>query len=141
MSRISWVLGTSITSAKIFDKDGEPEPVSSAIWDTKLRRYQSGDRIVVLYQNREPLETAPIRSNTMRAALSAIEHGLLQTVPEHAEGIAERISHFLRVTDRKRLSKKWKAGSLKYKDLIGDYRFFEGNLQRKRGIWHYALGS
>jgi len=106
MSEISWVLGTPIISAKIFDKDGEPAPVPSARWDAKLRRYQSGDRIVVLYQNGEPLATAPIRSNTTHAALSAIEHGLLRSVPSNAQGIQERISHFIRVADQKRLNKK-----------------------------------
>lgn len=133
-----------MTQAALGYVDDERVQVSPAVWNTVVPRMRRGDSVVLVYKQgtTDPLFVTKVTGgNTLKALFSSIERGMHTPIPEsQAADAYTRIGLFPRKS-RILYSKKMEQGSLCPVDLVGDHEFYEGNLQRVKGVWIYALGS
>lgn len=126
------------TSAKV----PAPIPIPKRMWDADIPGMKSGDQVVLLYSAHKPLLVAPIQGGvTLKSMLRSIQRGMRVPI-EHKQAkalikklpIAESYGNLLVMQAKKGLLRPW--------HLLGDHRFFEGNLRRSNvGVWTYWTGS
>lgn len=132
--------------ARVRDSD-ETLPLSEVVLDEPLQHFRAGDRVAVLYDRHGVLYAEPILGRgVVRNALAALATGLERVVPgddrEFREQIYSRIAAFLHRKKREDLVRKYEKGSLKFRDLLGDYTGLSGPLRREKdGVFVYGLDS
>jgi hypothetical protein len=139
---ITWVITKPLSTAVIYTKDNKTIPVPEYILNKK-KNILKGDKVALVWNNREPVITFPVHGNTLKSILTAIEKGMKEYIPidDNIENVYSVISHFFKKSTRIELVKKFESGKLKPSDIIGDHHFYDGNLGRKNHIWMYSTGS
>lgn len=144
---ISWNINHPVSKAKLWDsKKNDFVTIPPGMLDKKVA-VRKGDRITILFQDGKPLFTEPLgAAKTLRGVFTSIERGLDRKIPKDKFDVREKvyrqIAAFFHYKHRMPLVKKFEAGILKVRDLLGDHVFWEGGLKRgKGGIWTYGLGS
>lgn len=107
------------------------------------KRASVGDEIVVLYRPRSdvPLLTEKLRGKSGGAAVSALRRGMRRCLDtsklDHVSAAYEHIGNHLVSGDRLELVRRFEAGRLRPKDLVGDY-WVAHSFRRDGSTWHYA---
>jgi hypothetical protein len=146
INKISWSINRPVNTATFgYDDSNKPIPIPTNVWKTQIG-IRKGDRVVLVYHNREPQLLAPVRGKTLRDLFESIERGMKArlncTDDETTSKVYPVISRWYRSKDRLRLVNQFEKGKLTAGELCGDYVFFDGNLKRENGgIWTYALGN
>lgn len=126
------------TSAKL----PTPIPIPKLMWSAAIPGMKAGDQVVLLYSAHTPLLVTPIVGGvTLKAMFRSIQRGMrVPVVPKHAKTIIKKLS--LEENYGKTLMMHANKGMLRPWHLLGDHRFFEGNLRRGNdGVWTYMTGS
>ena len=154
INKISWCINKPVNTATFgYDESNKPIPIPASVWNTPIG-IRKGDRVVLVYHNREPQLLAPIRGTarsaasgkTLRDLFESIERGMKTRLnpadDETVHQVYPVISRWYRGKDRLQLVSKFEKGKLTAGELCGDYVFFDGNLTREKGgIWTYSLGN
>lgn len=135
-SRIFWYTKKPLSSAHNIRTDEAPTEKQK---NTPLKGFSEGDRVALIYVNGNVAASERIREGTVWGAMTAIERGLNRTVPKDCPTLEKMINLFLRQEDRQRLLNMHKEGTLKFKDLTGEYEFFSTPFEKEGNIWVYTL--
>lgn len=131
------------TSAK--KKLPTPIPIPRRMWNSVIPGMKAGDRVVLLYSAHTPLLVTPIVGGvTLKAMFRSIQTSMRVPIgPEQAKTMIKKLLPFGDSDSHgKTLVKHAKRGLLCPWHLLGDHRFFEGDLRRGRdGVWTYSTGS
>jgi hypothetical protein len=140
---INWVITKPLSTAVIYTKDNTTlSPIPEYILNKK-KNILKGDKVALVWNNMEPVITFPVRGNTLKSILTAIEKGMKEpiSVNDNAANVYSVIGRFFGKSTRMELVKKFESGKLKPSDIIGDHHFYSGNLSRKNHIWMYSTES
>jgi hypothetical protein len=146
IKKISWCINKPANTATFgYDESNKPIPIPANVWNMQIG-IRKGDRVVLVYHNREPQLLAPVCGKTLRDLFESIERGMKARLncadDEIVSQVYPVISRWYRGKDRLQLVNKFEKSKLTAGDLCGDYVFFDGNLTRENsGIWTYALGN
>lgn len=168
---LSWNIYQPLSSIRVFDRENNKlVPITKDIMETKVP-IKPGDRIVIIrfrtsYDKKckeIPVLTEPIRGNTVKAIMKALERGLHKPItsgkrglrnsfyfepsrqkncsfPTKNEVVYSKIARYIDSHTRLKLIKKYENGTLKPFELYGDYRYFEG-IKRKGNYLYFGVGS
>lgn len=144
LNDVSWRITDPMSKAHVGYEDDTPILVPPSLWDTVIPKMRIGDSVVLVYVQgtAESLFLTKVTGGrTLRALFGSIERGMRTPIPEsQAPEAYGRIGLFDK-RDRVILSRRMEQGRLCPLELVGDHNFYEGNLQRVKGVWIYALGS
>lgn len=145
---IRWEINQPLVKSARVSLDGDnTRPPSHEEKQQPLKHFRAGDRIVVLYGPQgSVIATEPIQGPTVWQALESLERGLQRYVnPKDTDlrpRIEARIAQFLRAPTRQKLTQELDAGTLQFKDLLGDHTGLTSPLRRERGgVYIYGLDS
>ncbi|AYV84207.1 MAG: hypothetical protein Hyperionvirus19_31 [Hyperionvirus sp.] len=148
-----WVIANPLSSIKLIDTIGDEFcydsnggfkflEVPESLLKMKMP-IKKNDRVRISTDCNEITEL--IVGDTIGDFLRAIERGLNRKPNSDNSQISEyvyaRIGMFGDKKYQSRLIKKFKNGTLQYRDLLGDHIFWEGGLERENGLWCYSVGS
>jgi len=165
---LHWYTHQPISSIRKYDSENDKLVSAKDILDKKVP-IKPGDRIVILRHcpancNKKtkelPVLTEPIRGNTIRAVMNALERGLRRPLKSGNRGrsntkkgdyyfepsqkydfppknkvVYDKISNYVDSHTRLELIKKYESGNLKPYELYGDYAFFEGIYRRGKYLY------
>lgn len=137
-NKIKWEIGYKLSTARLNGK-----VIPQNIWNISYP-VEKNDKIIFVPWSQSIYIS--IHGNTLKDILQAIYDGLNQIInplDDHLRKLCyQQISEYYNSSMRLDLVYKLENGSLKYRDLLGDYHFFGGNLTRKEnGIWYVDFNS
>lgn len=159
-----WRINTPMSQAGHYDDNNNFTPLDKEVLDKKIA-IRKDDRVVILSHRdgdkRYPALTEPIKGDTIKALLKAIEKGMNRTIeagdrskkspyyfeksqkypfPEKNIIVYQKISGYFDSSNRLKYVKKFENGTLKPHELYGDHIYFEG-VQRSGKYLYLVLGS